>query len=461
MQYGEGNFLRAFVEYMIDIANEKGVFNGSVCIVKPIERGSLEALRAQDGVYTVLLRGKLNGKILSEKRVITCVDGCVDPYKEYEAYAALAKSPELRFIVSNTTEAGVGYDAGDDISLKPPKTYPGKLTKFLYERFVFFGGAADKGLIILPVELIEKNGEKLRQCCMKLAARWNLPERFISWLNNDNIFCSSLVDRIVTGYPRDEAETLAFGYTDKLLDTGEPFALWVIECENPEAVEAEFPLDKAGLPVIFTKDMRPYRERKVRILNGAHTSSALAAYLMGLKTVGEMMSDKTMRAFLEKALYDDLAPMVPLPAGEVRRFATSVLERFENPYIKHDILSIALNSVAKFKSRVLPAIIETQEQAGRLPETLCFAFAALIRFYVGGGDYKIIDETPVLEFFADNASLPPDRLTAEFLSRVDFWGRDLTEIPGLADSVSEKLQHIAASGMKAAVEDFLNEHITD
>ncbi|MDR1559701.1 MAG: tagaturonate reductase [Clostridiales bacterium] len=462
-QFGEGNFLRAFVDYMIDIANEMGVFDGSVRVVKPIARGSLEALRSQDCVYTVLLRGVRDGEVSVERRVVTCVDGCVDAYEEYEDYADLAKSPNLRFIVSNTTESGIVYDDGDDISLKPPRTYPGKLTKFLYERFTAFDGAADKGLIILPVELIEKNGAKLLEYCLKLAELWNLPERFISWLKNDNVFCGTLVDRIVTGYPQDEAEALEreFGYTDKLLDTGEPFALWVIECETPEAVAAEFPLDKAGLPVIFTKDLQPYRERKVRILNGAHTSSVLAAYLAGQRTVGGMMNDKTTRVFLEKALYEDLVPMVPLPEDEVRRFAASVLDRFENPYIKHNILSIALNSVSKFKSRVLPTIVETWEQKGRLTETLCFSFAALIRFYMGGGDYDIMDDAPVLEFFAGNASLPPERLTDAFLAREDFWGRDLTKIPGLAASVAAKLKDILDIGMKAAMENFLYESFTN
>ena len=456
LQFGEGNFLRAFVEYMVDVANEKGVFNGNITIVKPIPFGNLADIRSQDGVYTVLLRGKQDGEVVTEQRVITCVDSGVDPYEEYEDYALFAQSPELRFIISNTTEAGIVYDSGDDISLKPPKTYPGKLTKFLYERYQAFDGAEEKGLIILPVELIENNGGKLKECCLKLAEQWKLTDDFIYWLNNHNVFCSTLVDRIVTGYPSDEAESLekTFGYTDKLLDTGEPFALWVIESGNPEAVEAEFPLNKAGLPVIFTTDLKPYRERKVRILNGAHTSSVLAAYLTGLRTVGEMMNDNTMRAFLEKVVYEELVPMVSLPSEEVRQFADSVMERFENPYIKHNLTSIALNSVSKFKSRLLPTIIETQNKINHLPKALCFSFAALICFYMSGGQ-SVMDDAPVLKFFADSTELEPEQLVFEFLRRSDFWGEDLTQIPCLTDTVAGYLKLMLEQGMKTAIEGFL------
>lgn len=467
LQYGEGNFLRAFVEYMIDIANEKNLFNGSVQLVKPIAFGSLDALRAQDCVYTVVLRGIKDGIESVEKRIIACVDGATDSISEYEAYAAFAKNPDLRFVVSNTTEAGIVYDENDYIALCPPKSYPGKLTKFLYERFIYFNGAQDKGLIILPVELIEKNGAMLKEACLKLAALWNLPQNFSAWLTNHNIFCNTLVDRIVTGYPKDEAAELEneLGYTDSLIVTGEPFALWVIECEDPDAVAREIPLDKAGLPVIFTKNLQPYRERKVRILNGAHTSSVLAAYLSGLDTVGDMMKDETMRAYLTRAVYGELAPMVPLSAEEVSKFADSVMERFENPFIKHNLLSIALNSVSKFKARVLPSILDITEKTGALPNALCFSLAALMEFYSGdlgadgkftakrGNDtYEIMDDAPVLKFFAENKNLSTDMFVEAFLKREDFWGMDLSQIPGLTGVVSNNLQSIKDNGMRSAVE---------
>ncbi|MCL2035131.1 MAG: tagaturonate reductase [Oscillospiraceae bacterium] len=466
LQYGEGNFLRGFMEYMVDVANEKGVFDGGVQLVKPIPYGSLEPFAEQDCVYTVILRGKKNGARYVEKRIITCVNGAVSPYEEYEAYAAFAKSPELKLVVSNTTEAGIVYDACDDIAKKPPESYPGKLTKFLYERYQFFSGAKDKGLIILPMELIDKNGETLKSCCLRLAQRWNLPADFTEWLAGCNVFCNTLVDRIITGYPKGEAGALEreLGYSDKLLVTGEPFALWVIESDNPAAVAEEFPLDRAGLPVVFTDDLQPYRQRKVRILNGAHTSSVLAAYLSGLDTVLDMMQNETMRLFIERVVYHELAPMVPLPDKEVRAFADSVMERFENPFIKHSLLSIALNSVSKFKARILPTILETQEKTGALPVLLCFSMAALIAFYSGkpgenkligtrdGESYDIMDDAPVLAFFEKSGALPAGRLTREFLSRDDFWGRDLTLLPGFSDAVADALQSIRDNGMAGAVE---------
>lgn len=471
LQYGEGNFLRGFVEYMVDIANEKGLLNGGVQIIKPIPMGSIEPLRAQDCVYTVLLRGKKDSEVYTEKRIITSVAGVVDAYSEYERYAAFAENPELRFIISNTTEAGIVYDETDDIKLSPPKSYPGKLTKFLFDRYNHFNGAADKGFIILPVELIEKNGEKLLECCLKLANLWCLSDGFKAWLTDANIFCNTLVDRIVTGYPKDEAAELEkeLGYEDKMIVTGEPFALWVIESKNPEAVAREFPLDKAGLPVIFTADLQPYRERKVRILNGAHTSSVLAAYLAGLNTVEDMMKDKQMRSFIERAVYTELAPMVPLPQGEVKTFADSVIERFENPFIKHNLLSISLNSISKFKARVLPTILETQSKINTLPKALCFSLAALMAFYRGdkadgkwigrrnGDVYEISDDAAVLDFFAANKNLPANEFTSAFLARADFWGGDLTAVPGLAAAVAESLQSIYDNGIRGAMETLLNE----
>lgn len=470
LQFGEGNFLRAFVDYMLDIANEKAVFDGDVVIVKPIPFGSLDTLNAQDCVYTTLLRGKQDGETVSQKRVITSIDRAVDAYAQYKDYAALAKLPELRFIVSNTTEAGIVYDESDELSFEPPKSYPGKLTKFLYERYMEFDGAADKGLIILPVELIEKNGAKLLECCLKLSGRWGLPDGFCKWITGCNIFCSTLVDRIVTGYPKDEAAAIEaeLGYRDTLMVTGEPFALWVIESDRAKLVQKELPLDSAGLPVVFTDNLQPYRERKVRILNGAHTSTVLAAYLAGLDTVGGLMNDKTMRGLIERNVYAELSPNVPLPPEEVKAFADSVMERFENPFIKHNLLSISLNSVSKFKARVLPSIKDTFKRDGRLPDSLCFSLAALMAFYSGkrgedgkltakrGDDvYEIMDDAAVLEFFAESHTLSPAEFSKALLAREDFWGEDLNLLPGFAEKVAGYLRSIRGKGMRAAAEELL------
>jgi len=470
LQFGEGNFLRGFVDQMIDVANEKGLFNGSIQIVKPISFGSIESLNSQDCVYSVLLRGKKDGATFVEKRVITSVAGAVDPFSDYDSYAAFAHCPQLRFIVSNTTEAGIVFDESDDFSLNPPNSFPGKLTKFLYERFKFFNGALDKGLIILPVELIEDNGGRLLECCQSLVRLWGLPGEFGDWLASANIFCNTLVDRIVTGFPADEIEVLEseFGYIDKQLVVGEPFALWVIECAEPEVLTKEFPLDKAGLPVIFTDNLSPYRERKVRVLNGAHTSSVLAAYLCGLDYVGDMMKDETMRAFLNAAVYGEIVPMVPLPESDARAFADSVMERFENPLIKHSLLAISLNSVSKFKARILPTIMDSYKSGGRsflmqLPH-LCFSLAALMAFYsgepgdgklIGGRDgavYDIVDDAAVLEFFAGNKDMAVQEFVSAFLGREDFWGQDLTKVDGFVDAVTGALESIQEYGMRGAIE---------
>jgi tagaturonate reductase len=466
VQFGEGNFLRCFVDYMVDVANEKGVFNGDVAIVKPISFGNLDRFRAQDNVYTVSLRGRKNGADYVENRVVTCVQKAVDSYADYDEFMALARLDTLQFVVSNTTEAGIVYDESDRMELTPPNTYPGKLTKFLYERFRTFHGNPEKGLVMLPVELIEDNGKNLKKCVLQQIDNWKLGAEFQKWVDECNVFCSTLVDRIVTGYPKTEAASIweKLGYRDDLLDTGEPFALWVIESEKD--ISAKLPFDKAGLPVIFTKDQRPYRERKVRILNGAHTSTVLAAYLMGKNIVLECMNDKTVRKLMETIIFKEIVPTVKLPREEAVDFANSVLERFENPFVKHALLSISLNSVSKWKARILPTFRDNYNAAHRPPKYLTFSFAALMAFYTSdrlekdalvgdrnGEPYAIRDDRKVLEFFAANSKSKPVReFVTAFASNRDFWGEDLTQYDGFTDMVTGYLESIRKNGMAATVE---------
>jgi len=465
LQYGEGNFLRAFVDYLIDIVNEKGLFNGDVAVVKPIVYGSLETFSKQDNLYTVCLRGKTGGQVIRENRVITCIGRTVDAQEDYDAYMALAVEETLEFIVSNTTEAGIVFDPEDEFSANPPSTYPGKLTQFLYRRFEHFHGSPDKGLIVLPVELIENNGGKLKDCVLRLIDAWQLSEAFKTWVDNCCVFCSTLVDRIVTGYPRDTVSDYwqELGYEDKLLAVCEPFALWVIE--SPKDISARLPLDKAGLPVVFTKDQRPYRERKVRLLNGAHTATILNAYLAGMDIVGECMADPDIRKFMEEAVYGEIAPTVPLPPDDVKAFADSVFERFENPFIRHALLSIALNSVSKWKSRILPSLLDSLSQTGKLPNCLTFSFAALLAFYTcrkqengsfmgvrpGGTAYPVQDDQPALEFFAAQSGKPLAEYVQLAASNISFWGRDLALIPGFVQTVIHHLDNIRTLGPRAAM----------
>ena len=462
IQFGEGNFLRAFVDYMIDVANEAGVFDGSIAIVKPISFGSLEMFEKQDNLYTVVLRGKENGETVNDSRIVTSISKVMDCKDDYEDYMGLAKLGSLRFVVSNTTEAGIVLDKNDSME-GLPATYPGKLTKFLYERYLTFDGAMDKGLIILPVELIENNGGKLKECVLALCDCWELPAEFKNWVCEACVFCSTLVDRIVTGYPRNEVAAICeeLGYQDNLVDVGEPFGLWVIESDKD--ISKEFPLDKAGLPVVFTDNQKPYRERKVRVLNGAHTSSVLAGYLYGLDIVRDCMHDEVMGKFIRQVVMDEIVPQVPLPLEEVKDFAASVFERFENPFIDHALLSISLNSVSKWKARVLPSFKDYYVNKGELPRLITFSLAALFAFYssedlregtlyakrADGTAYEIHDDAHVLEFFAANSGKEAGEFVKAALSNEAFWGEDLTAYEGMEVTVTEWLTLIKADAKDA------------
>ena len=465
LQFGEGNFLRAFVDYMIDIANEQGKFDGDIVLVKPIEFGSLDRFHAQECQYTVQLRGIVDGEPKRINRIVTSVSDAVDAYGEYQRYADYAKLDTLRFIVSNTTEAGIVYDDTDRLEMEPPKSYPGKLTKFLYERYKHFNGAEDKGLVMLPVELIDDNGIHLKECVLKLAKLWELEDGFTEWLEKACVFTSTLVDRIVTGYPKDEAEELCkeFGYQDNLIVTGEPFALWVIE--SAKDISKEFPLPDAGLPVIFTDNQKPYKQRKVRILNGAHTSFVLASYLCGNDIVLESMQDELIFNFMKETIFDEVIPTLTLPKQDLADFANAVITRFNNPYVKHALLSISLNSVSKWRARCMPSFLEYIEKEGKLPTHLTFSLAALMAFYTGtdirdkalighrdGEEYQILDDAYVLEFFAENSSKDAAEYTHAVLSNESFWGQDLTKLAGAEAAVAGYMADIRALGMRGAME---------
>lgn len=468
-QFGEGNFLRAFADWMIDTANEKHIFNGSVAIIKPTSHGDLQRFETQNNLYTVCLRGKQNGIVCNDKRMITSVSKSINCYTDYPAFSALAALPSLEVVISNTTEAGIVYDETDRLDMSPPKSYPGKLTQFLYTRYRAFGGDQKKGLLILPVELLEDNGKALKQCVLKLAGLWKLEQKFVDWVNNACIFCSTLVDRIVTGYPgKEESGRICqeLDYDDELLDVAEPFALWVIE--GPAEAEKIFPLDKAGLPVIFTRNQRPYRERKVRILNGAHTSTVLAGYLMGKDIVRECMEDSLIRKYMETIVRKEIVPTVKLPRKDALAFADAVFERFENPFVKHQLLSISLNSISKWKARLLPTFEDIYQTAGQPPKLISFSFAALLAFYTSqqkrngaligsrnGQPYEIHDTEDVLNFFCKNSGASVQNYVTAVMQNTSFWGKDLTQFEGFANTVCNNLNDIRTNGMTTAMEHIL------
>ncbi len=476
LQFGEGNFLRAFVDWIIDQLNEKGGFNGDVMMVQPLAQGMGKMINDQNGLYTTVLRGVQQGKPVEEFRKITSVKGCINPYDDFDSYIAQAENPDLRFIISNTTEAGIAYHEGDKLEDRPQVSYPGKVAAFLYKRYKAFSGAEDKGIIVIPCELIDKNGDNLKRIVLQYANEWKLEKEFIDWVENACDFCNSLVDRIVPGYPRAEAAAICerLGYQDNLLDSAEIFLLWVIECHK-KTHEDELPTAKAGVNVIWTDDMSFYRTRKVRILNGAHTMSVLAAYQAGLNTVEECIKSDLVFPMMKKGIFEEIIPSMDGDKDQLVQYANDVLERFANPYIVHLLLSISLNSVSKYKTRDLPSLLSYYEKKHELPAVLTLGLAALISFYNGtetdatalkgkrGDDeYMIKDSPDVLKAFADLYKADyccngkkSQKIADAVLSKTEWWGQDLREIPGLIDKVASYLKSIWDNGMAETIKSAL------
>lgn len=455
LQFGEGNFLRAFANWMIHIMNKKAGFDAGVVVVQPIEHGLINTLSNQDGLYTLYLNGIKEGKAVSEHEVIDCIQRSINPYEDHEAYIEIAENPDLRFIISNTTEAGITYNADDTLSDSPQSSFPGKLTAFLYRRFLAFKGMPDKGLIIMPCELIDKNGEKLKKIILQYASDWGLKNAFIDWIKKDNIFCNTLVDRIVPGYPKDKIDDIInnLGYKDNLVVEGEQFHLWVIE--GPECVKEEIPAEVCGLNIVFTNNAEPYRTRKVRILNGAHTTLVPVGYLYGLDKVRESIEDEVVGKFLKHVVFNEICPTLDLPENELNQFSNDVLDRFRNPYLEHELISISLNSISKFKTRVLPSIIEYIKRKNDVPQGLLFSLAALIVFYRGnrkGEKIELKDDQYVLDFFKKEWEIRGIRQLAErTLKNTGFWEMDLTQFIGVLDTVTIHMEAIISSGMKEAL----------
>lgn len=460
VQFGEGNFLRAFVDWMIDKMNREANFNSSVVVVQPIERGLIDKLNEQDGLYTLFLKGIKEGKATREHSIINCISRGINPYISYSEYLEVAENPELKFIISNTTEAGIAFDENDKIDNYPPKTFPGKLTVFLHHRFKTFDGDMDKGLILLPCELIDKNGEKLKETVIRFAKLWKLPREFIKWVEDANTFCNTLVDRIVTGYPNDRIEEILceLGYDDSMVVEGEQFHLWVIE--GPKWLKDYLPVEKVGLNVLFVDDMTPYRTRKVRILNGAHTSMVPVAYLAGIQTVKESVEHNVIGKFIQEAIFNEIIPTLDLPKEELEYFANAVLERFKNPFIRHELINISLNSMSKYKTRVLPSVLKYQREKGVLPDKLVFSLAALIRFYKGernGQPILLRDDKEILEFYKDlwdsyDGSVKYlEHIVSSVLRYEKLWGSDLNNVDGLKDKVTYYLINIEKEGIKKAL----------
>lgn len=408
IQFGEGAFLRGFFDWMLQIVDESTDFDASAVVVQPIEKGLCQKLEEQDCVYTHIMRGMREGVPTVEKKIINVISRTVEPYRSFDDYLALAEQGSFRFVVSNTTESGIAFDKGDTPEKAPYVTFPAKVTLLLKKRF----DLGLPGFIFLPCELIENNGSTLKKYVIDYASLWGYGTDFIKWVGDENIFCNTLVDRIVTGYPKDEK--IELGYEDNMLDTSELFHLWVIESDYD--VMKELPFDTAGLNVIVTDNLEKYRTRKVRILNGAHTSMIPYALLEGVETVRACMENAKISTHVKACVYDEIIPTLDLPYDELKDYADNVFERFDNVYIKHLCSSIALNSVSKFKVRVLPSIMEYRKRFGKSPEHLILSFAKLIEFY----KTDMTNDDPKVCEFMKNSDL------AEILANVELWGEDLS-----------------------------------
>ncbi len=465
LQFGEGNFLRAFVDYWFDMANEKVGFNGKAVLVQPIEMGLAKQINAQQGLYTLYLRGRENGEKVDRKRVISSVSRCLNPYEkaDYDAMMQVAVSDDLEYIVSNTTEAGIVYDPACRKDDCPPSSFPAKLTQVLYARFK----AGKKPVVILSCELIDNNGKELEKCVGQYIAQWGLEADFKAWCG-ECTFCSTLVDRIVPGRIKDAEEVKRLneenGYQDDLIDVGEVFGVWNIE--GPAWLEEQLPFRRAGLNCPVVPDVTPYKKRKVRILNGAHTGFTLGSYLAGKDIVRECMEDDTIRGFMNKMLYEEVVPILPLDQEDCKQFAAAVQDRFNNPFVNHELMSISLNSTSKWKARNMPSFLEYIEQNGKLPVCLTMSLSAYIAFYSSdvqeltdaglvckrpsGNTYICSDDRWALEFYWNHKDDSAADLVHAVLTNQQMWDRDLSQIAGLEQTVLDGLNKIRTEGAEAA-----------
>ena len=456
VQFGGGNFLRGFVDWVVDLLNTETGFASGIVIVKATP-GTYDELDSQDCLFTTYLHGIQAGEFVEETRLISAVNRTVYPYQDFASYLALARQPEVRFIFSNTTESGIVFSAHDALADEPPTTFPAKLTRFLYERFLHFGGAPDKGCIIIPTELIVDNATRLKEIILEYASLWRLDPEFANWIEAHNVFCNTLVDRIISGFPQADAQRLfaQLGYEDRTLAAGELYHSWIIEAEP--SLLAEFPVDKTRTPlnVRVVDDAAHFRTIKVRLLNGAHTAMVPLGILLGIESVREAMENEALATFIHDLVFQEVIPSVrEVPRGELEAFADDVFDRFLNPHIHHRLLTIALNSSAKVKERMLPSLLGYRDETGELPERLVIAVAAFIRLYRGewrGAAIPLNDDPEILSWFerqwaqADST----ESLARAVLGNEALWDRDLTAVPGLAALVSQHLREIEAGGLLA------------
>lgn len=460
MQFGEGNFLRAFVDWILQKMNNAKVFDGGVVVVQPMPFGRVENLKEQDGLYTLYLQGLQNGKAERVHEVIDVLEDYLNPFTDYAKYLDYAKSTDLEFIISNTTEAGIAFDPTDTDFSVTPKSYPGKLLAFLKARYDYFNGDLTKGLEIIPCELIDYNGDTLKHVLVELANNNKMDQKFIEWVTKANRFYNTLVDRIVPGYPRNEDKKLweDLGYIDNNMVVGEIFHLWVID--GPKGLEDKLPAPKAGLNVLFVDSIKPYKERKVKILNGSHTCLVPVSYLSGIDTVRETIEDQQLGKFVKEFIFDEVVPTINIPQDQMISYANSVLERYSNPFVRHELMSIALNSVTKYKTRILPTVLQNINDLKKMPKHALFSLAALMYFYRGkrgNEDIKLADDPWAIELFQklwnefDGTKAGCKKIVETVLGLENHWELNLNTLPGVTDFVTDCLYEITTKPMREAL----------
>lgn len=461
IQFGDGNFLRGFAEWIIQSMNEKTNFDGSIVIVQPREKRNIDRLISQDCIYHVNLQGLENGKIINTLTKIDCVSRALNPYQEFGDFLKLAENPDIRFIISNTTEAGIVFDPTCKLEDKPASSFPAKIVQLLYYRFNCFGGAREKGFIILPCELIFHNGKRLKEIIYEYIKLWNLGDDFRNWFNKACRIYSTLVDRIVPGFPDKDIDRIKnqLQYDDNLVVQAEPFLLWVIEA--PQEVEKEFPASKAGANVLFADSEAPYHERKVTLLNAPHTVLSPVAFLSGIDIVREACKDELVGRYIRKVIFEELMPTLSLPQEELVAFANSVLERFENPFIDHEVTAIMLNSFPKFKTRDLPALKTFYQDKGELPKGLVLGLAAIVCYYKGdcrkdGVKAEPKDSEDIISLlnrlWSTNSYVD---VAQGILGATSIWEEDLNKIPMLTNTLAKYLESIQTKGMTETIKEML------
>ncbi|MCH5196694.1 MAG: tagaturonate reductase [Oscillospiraceae bacterium] len=458
MQFGEGNFLRAFVDWILQNLNDAGVINAGVAVVQPMPAGRVGELAKQDGLYTLCLEGIDKGEKVQSKQIIDVIKDFINPFEQYDKFLSYAKSEDLEIVISNTTEAGIALDKNDTDFSKCPVSFPGKLLALLKARYDHFGGDMSKGLAIIPCELIDHNGDELKKCLVELAKINNMDAKFIDWMMTACHYTSTLVDRIVPGYPKDNAQQICeeTGYSDNNIVKGEIFHLWVLQKEA--FVQEKLPADKSGLNVIFADDITPYKQRKVKILNGSHTAMVPVAYLSDIDTVRESVEDEDVGQFVAELINDEIKPTINLPKDQMDAFANSVVERFKNPFIRHELMSIALNSTTKFKTRLLPTYNDYREKFGKSPKHILFSFASLVVFYRGkrgDADIALADDPKYIEFWKELWQMNDyTAMAKKALGAVDLWEQNLDEDDN-AQLVAGYLESIVKNGERKALKAFL------